>query len=318
MQNNNLKGVFVVQTVLFFVAIVLIAGGAYYAGTKDAKPANNNTITQVSTDNPSIRIISPNGGETLTIGKSYKVTFSSAGDVGSKSIFLRKYSDDHIDIGSVLIGTVGSNEYEYTFTVPVDTTPTRIDTPVYKVQVQSDKYNEGMGVADESDGYINIVSNSPNKSVDNGKITIIDNSQVTVYPSEGVDDFGSQGKCGFSVSSPAANSIVKFPLTISGTVDNSNYEELGCRWIISEGQAATAQLYYNYKNQGWSALDDVVPIKFTGFSNGKATFSTKMSLKSGMDIEIGAGTPMKIVFTDVNEMDGSVTNTFELPINFTY
>ena len=37
MDNSKLKSVFIIQTIIFLIAIVLIAGGAYYAGTRNAK-----------------------------------------------------------------------------------------------------------------------------------------------------------------------------------------------------------------------------------------------------------------------------------------
>lgn len=152
--------------------------------------------------------------------------------------------------------------------------------------------------------------------VEDKKINTKVDLDAEVSSSEGVDDFGSQGKCGFVISSPVANIITKFPLTISGSVDNSNYEELGCKWIISEEKAATAQLYYNYNNHGWTPADIAIPIKFNGYTNGKATFSTKMDFKNDNDIVISVGTPMKIVFKDMGEIDGQVANKFDLPINY--
>lgn len=370
MQNSNLKGIFIVQTILFFVAIVLIAGGAYYAGTKNTEVVikNNETIpsqqdvstTPIENKNSTATSIltywdaknkfSFQYPSNLTLSKdgdaiivSHTIPFDNydagcdmKGDaplsktlndlnlkiyvVSENSLSIPSYAEDYrsgvMKGKKAYIGAEGCGKTTYYFpisgnrTLVIDKAELQVLSAVVTPEVRS-RVLSVPGVISQEEG---------NKIVEE----IIESFYIdpailkTVKSTSQVSSYGTQGSCGFDISSPIANSKVKFPLTISGTVDNSNYEELGCRWIISEGQAATAQLFYNYKNQGWSAVDVAVPIKFTGFNNSKATFSTKISLKSGMDIEIGAGTPMKIVFTDVNEMDGSVTNTFELPINFTY
>lgn len=105
---------------------------------------------------PSITILSPNGGETLKIGQTYKISFASTGDLVSKTIRLNKYSDDGILVDNKVIGTTNSDEF--IFKVPSSIAITRFGAPSYKIQVLVDKYNDGMGVADESDSYFSITN----------------------------------------------------------------------------------------------------------------------------------------------------------------
>ncbi len=363
MQNSNLKGVFIVQTVLFFVAIVLIAGGAYYAGTKDAKSIptptptndigakfevdNSDSILKRHTDDVNGYSFAYPSNLSFTkdnnmIFLTHTIPFDNydggcdmKGDaplsktlddlhlrisISSGIVGVPSYAEDY-KIGSlvgkkVYMGAEGCGKTTYYFpisgnrTLILDKTELQILSAVVAPEIRS-KVLSVPGVISQQEG---------NKIVDKILESFYIDPIISKTPKSDsqVSSYVTNGSCGFDITYPLANSKVKFPLTISGTVDNSNYEELGCRWIISEGQAATAQLFFNYKNYGWSAAGVAVPVKFSGYSNGKATFSTTMSLKNDNDIVISVGTPMKIVFTDVNEMDGAYTNTFELPINFTY
>ena len=120
------------------------------------------------------------------------------------------------------------------------------------------------------------------------------------------------GKCGLNIASPLADTFVAFPLTISGTVDNTSSESLGCAWQMSEGDAGGAQLYFNYKNQGWKSLR-TVSIRVENWMSTKTTFSFTMPFDNE-SMGLPPGTPMKIVFTEDNPSGLPPVDTFELPI----
>jgi len=110
---------------------------------------------------PSIKIVTPNQAEKWVIGKTYKIAFDITGDVGERVIMLNRYSDDGIRVGAEVIATTMADEFY--FTVPKNASTTVVDAPRYKIQVLSSKYNDGVGLADESDSYISILSD---KTVD--------------------------------------------------------------------------------------------------------------------------------------------------------
>ncbi len=107
-------------------------------------------------DKPELRVVSPNGGEVWKIGQTYTITLATKDELGMKTVRLNRYSDDGFRIGEETIGTTGTNTFSYK--VPVGTSETRGDAGRYKIQVIVDKYDSGMGVADESDNYFSIVA----------------------------------------------------------------------------------------------------------------------------------------------------------------
>jgi hypothetical protein len=102
--------------------------------------------------------------------------------------------------------------------------------------------------------------------------------------------------CGFTVTSPAPSARVTFPLTFSGTVDNSNPAKAGCTWKMSAGQAGTAQLYYN-SNNSWHPIGNPVAITTKNAEAVSTTFSVAMSFNNGA-LKLPSETPMKVTFTE--------------------
>ncbi len=107
-----------------------------------------------TTANPSITVTSPNGGDVWKIGQTYLVTTKSSGNLGTKTIRLNRYSDDGVRVGSETIGTTEDDSFSYK--VPSGIDQTRGMAARYKIQVIINKYDSGMGVADESDNYFTI------------------------------------------------------------------------------------------------------------------------------------------------------------------
>lgn len=126
---------------------------------------------------------------------------------------------------------------------------------------------------------------------------------------------GTNSNCGFTVTSMKSGDSVAFPLTVSGLIDNSN-KSAKCKWQMFEGQAGSAQLYYNYKNSGWMKISSPAPIVVDNWMSDKANFTAKFAFMNKGD-SLPAGTPMKVVFTEENPSGmtsgmGGV-DTLELP-----
>jgi len=157
-----------------------------------------------------------------------------------------------------------------------------------------------------------------NNKIENRVLTVqtslpVRNLQTKTLPQKTVAT--QSGKCGLIVASPAADSVAHFPLTISGIVDNSKRQSLGCSWQMFEGQAGVAQLFYNYNNEGWKALGVGSPVKVSDWTATTTPFSFVLNFKND-GIGLPNGTPMKIVFTEENASGMPPVDSFELPVIF--
>ena len=106
---------------------------------------------------------------------------------------------------------------------------------------------------------------------------------------------------------------MSFPLTVIGTIDNSNSKNLGCTWQMFEGQAGSAQLYFNYNNDGWKPIGTSVPVTVSNWTSTKTTFVATLNFYNG-GIGIPNGTPMKITFTEENASGLPPVDTFDFPV----
>jgi hypothetical protein len=129
-----------------------------------------------------------------------------------------------------------------------------------------------------------------------------------IKPTEQVNN----SKCGFQITSLSSGGKASFPLTISGVVDNSNSQNLGCAWQMFEGQAGIAQLYYKYPNSGWEIIGESKPIMVKDWTSNTTTFTTTLNFNNG-GVGLQAGTPMKVVFTEENAAAIRPGLMFELP-----
>lgn len=177
---NSQKG-FVVPLLIGIIVLLVIGGVVMYyvyqnkvdliapvdmkSGPLNQDQQTNsqiNSITPISAQGnqssvkPSITILSPNGGENWKIGQTYTISFAKTGELGSITVRLNRYSDDGVRVGAETIGTTNSNTFS--FKIPVGTSETRGNAGRYKIQAIVDKYNSGMGVADESDNYFSITA----------------------------------------------------------------------------------------------------------------------------------------------------------------
>lgn len=127
---------------------------------------------------------------------------------------------------------------------------------------------------------------------------------VTVVPN---------GTCGLTILSHSVNSRVNFPLTISGVVDNTNMNTLGCSWLMFEGQAGSARLYYKSPAEGWKPIGAQIPVPVQNWMSTKTTF---MVTFTNPIIDLVSGTELKVVFTEDNASGLPPIDIYELPLMY--
>ncbi len=120
--------------------------------------------------------------------------------------------------------------------------------------------------------------------------------------------------CGLEVRSVKPNAKVVFPLTVSGVIDNTHKE--GClNWQMFEGQAGSAQLYFNVDNAGWKKLGERVVVSVDDWMATSTLFSTVLNFNNG-GIGLPDNTPLKVIFSEENPSGQGVVDTVELPLIF--
>jgi hypothetical protein len=135
----------------------------------------------------------------------------------------------------------------------------------------------------------------------------------------------ADGVCGFSVMSHSAQAAVGFPLTIQGTIDNTDAQVRGCAWQMFEGQGGTAQLFYvenkaDTKTQPqWLPLGISVPITVEDWATTTTRFTVSfdgsfVNPVTKTVINITDGTKFKVVFTEENASGMPPIDTYELPL----
>ncbi|MEI6490872.1 MAG: hypothetical protein WCO16_03910 [bacterium] len=138
------------------------------------------------------------------------------------------------------------------------------------------------------------------------KISPVDTSNVTIQ--------GTPKQCGPKVTSITENARVSFPISISGTINRyDKFKDDSCSWSIFEGQIGSAQLYYNYNNQGWKTVGLAAPVRITDTALDLFAFSTTLNFNNG-GIGLPYGTPMKIVFKDEDASGLGSRNKLEFSI----
>lgn len=120
--------------------------------------------------------------------------------------------------------------------------------------------------------------------------------------------------CGMTITAPAANASVSFPVNVSGVIDNTKASTLGCSWQMFEGQAGTAQLYYLGSAAGdWYTLNNPVVVPVSNWTSaGPVPFSVAVNFHDG-GLGLLPGTKMKIVFTEENASGSGTVDTLTLP-----
>lgn len=117
-------------------------------------------------------------------------------------------------------------------------------------------------------------------------------------------------KCGFTITSPALNTRISFPVVIKGIIDDSS--KLNCSWNHVENRAGTAQSFYNLKNQGWKATGIAVPIITSGGPTASTSAFTVSLNAYSSALGLTSGTPIKIVFTEQPALNVKTPDTFDV------
>ncbi len=93
-----------------------------------------------------IKVISPNGGETLYKGERLTVEWETDDDIGNPTLYIRQGSRMRLTMANIVPeGPFSGNRYRYSFSVPVMTIPNGTD---YRLRIASNGSKPGM---DESD-----------------------------------------------------------------------------------------------------------------------------------------------------------------------
>lgn len=122
------------------------------------------------------------------------------------------------------------------------------------------------------------------------------------------------GTCGLLITSHDINSkasLIK-PIIVSGIVDNTNRQTLGCSWQMFEGQLGSAQAFV-FVNNAWKSISKQTPVPVANWMTDKTTFSVELRINTGT-MNIAAGTPVKVVFTEENPAAINPSKTYTLPL----
>lgn len=117
--------------------------------------------------------------------------------------------------------------------------------------------------------------------------------------------------CALSFENVKPGDTVTFPLEIQGTIDNS-MAETGCRWVMFEGQAGTAQLYYDNAGLGWDPIGKPEIVKVENWMSVNSPFSVTINY-ANQGRGMPSGTKFKIRFSEENP-SGEQSQSYDLPV----
>lgn len=147
-----------------------------------------------------------------------------------------------------------------------------------------------------------------------------ENSTTSVASTSDINSISTNANaasnCGFKVTSHVPNQAVSFPIIVKGIIDNTEAENKKCSWSMFEGQAGTAQLYYDvnpvtFNSEKWVSIGQSVPIN----ADKWMALQTNFSVSLGNDqMALQNGTRMKIVFTEEDPSGMGKVDSLELPL----
>ena len=117
--------------------------------------------------------------------------------------------------------------------------------------------------------------------------------------------------CALSFENIKEGDSVEFPLEIRGTIDNSN-ASIDCRWVMFEGQAGIAQLYYDNAGLGWDPVGKPEIVRVENWMATSSPFSVTMNY-SNQGRGMTSGTKFKIRFNEENP-SGEDGQIYDLPV----
>ncbi|MCF7865048.1 MAG: hypothetical protein K9M11_00895 [Candidatus Pacebacteria bacterium] len=126
------------------------------------------------------------------------------------------------------------------------------------------------------------------------------------------------GTCGLLVTSHNPNgkaSLLK-PITVSGVVNNTNRQSLGCSWTMFEGQLGSAHAYA-FVNNAWKSISTETPVPVANWMTDKTTFKVEIAIDTGT-MNIAEGTPLKVVFAEENPAAINPSKTYTLALVTAY
>lgn len=157
-------------------------------------------------------------------------------------------------------------------------------------------------------------------STSNGSTTTPGGNGNNTGGNNGTGSNGTGGatlsKCGFTITSHRSGATADFPLAITGIADRSRFSQLGCAWSLFEGQAGTAELYAYINNQGKAEWKLIAPMKPVQADSWMATTTAVhvTLVPNASNMNIPAGTPLKIVFKEEDAAGFGNPDTLELPL----
>lgn len=118
--------------------------------------------------------------------------------------------------------------------------------------------------------------------------------------------------CGLVIDSPAANDAVTFPITVRGHIDNSKAAD-GCRWIVFEAQAGSAQLYIDNAGLSWDPVGKPVTIEVPDWAPTNTKFTTVINYNN-KGVGVKSGTKFKIRFQEEDPSGLKQVQIIDLPV----
>ena len=162
--------------------------------------------------------------------------------------------------------------------------------------------NKNLDIANE-----NVVATSTTTNTSSSTITNTEKASVKTTPT-----YKTTTKCNLKITSPVAYTKVSMPLIVSGLLDVTDIKE-ACKWNAAYSRAGNAELFYNKNGEGWKSAGAAVPI-FTSSYAPISTTTLKISVSLNLYVKqlgLASGTPLKIVFTELNIPERSNPNTFD-------
>ncbi len=156
---NSKKGFAGVATIVI-IAILALGGGYYFikkSGNGNAVPSGNTASDSPISDNQSITVLSPNGGEIYSVGSEIEVRWNiNLKEKGGLILHIVDSQGMVVDDKSISLGLAGPdlNSYPGVFSMIVPS----VFPGKYKILI--DTYGNSSPVSDMSDGFFTI--NNPN------------------------------------------------------------------------------------------------------------------------------------------------------------
>lgn len=161
------------------------------------------------------------------------------------------------------------------------------------------KNNTSLSVASTTD----IVSTSSSSSESTSTVKIVKTTPTLTAPKS------STSMCNIKITFPVANSKITFPLMIAGVIDLESKSD--CVWNNNLSMGGSVEIYYNLKNTGWKSAGIPASLYTSGTGGSTSTLAVKANVNMYTEaLGLVSGTPIKLVFTELNIINNSNPKTF--------